>query len=57
MGDRLFGVSHVTRHGGLSGIVLDIDLFQVVNLRSGMIVRQRDFGEREKALKAAGLSE
>ena len=57
LGDRLFGVSHVTGHGRFSGVVLDIDLFQVVNLRGGMIVRQRDFGEREKALEAAGLSE
>jgi ketosteroid isomerase-like protein len=57
LGDRLFGVSHVTGHGRLSGIALDIRLFQVVNLRNGMIVRQRDFGERDRALEAAGLSE
>src|SRR5215211_2668592 len=50
LGDRLFGISHVTGHGRLSGIALDIDLFQVVTLRSGMIVHQRDFGERDKAL-------
>jgi ketosteroid isomerase-like protein len=57
LGDRLFGVSRVTGHGRLSGVVLDIYLFQVVNLWSGMIVRQRDFAERDKALEAAGLSE
>jgi ketosteroid isomerase-like protein len=57
MGDRLFGISHVTGHGRLSGVVLDIELFQVVHLRRGMIVRQRDFAERDKALEAAGLSE
>jgi ketosteroid isomerase-like protein len=57
LGDRLFGVSHVTGHGRLSGVVLDIPLFQVVTLRNGLIVRQRDFAEREKALEAAGLSE
>jgi ketosteroid isomerase-like protein len=56
LGDRLFGVSHVTGHGRFSGIALDIDLFQVVTLRNGMIVHQRDFGERGKALEAAGLS-
>ena len=55
LGDRLFGVSHVTGHGRLSGVVLDIELFQVVNLRNGLIVRQRDFAERDKALQAAGL--
>ena len=41
-GDRLLGVSHVTGHGRLSGIVLDIHLFHVVNLRRGAIVRQRE---------------
>ena len=56
LGDRLFGVSHLTGHGRLSGIALDIPLFQVVNLRNGMIVSQRDFAERDKALEAAGLS-
>jgi hypothetical protein len=34
-----------------------LELFQVVNLRNGMIVRQRDFAERDKALEAAGLPE
>jgi len=57
LGDRLFGVSHVTGHGRLSGIALDIHLFQLVTLRNGMILRQRDFGERERAVDAAGLSE
>ena len=57
LGDRLFGVSHLTGHGKISGVPLDIPLFQVVNLRNGMIVRQRDFAERDKALEAAGLSE
>jgi ketosteroid isomerase-like protein len=57
LGDRLFGVSHVTGRGRLSGVVLDIPLFQVVNLQGGLIVRQRDFAERDKALEAAGLSE
>lgn len=56
LGDRLFGVSHVKGHGRLSGIVLDIPLFQVVNLRNGLIVRQKDFAERDKALEDAGLS-
>jgi ketosteroid isomerase-like protein len=57
LGDRLFGVSRVTGHGRLSGVALDIPLFQVVTLRNGLIVRQRDFAERDKAVEAAGLSE
>jgi ketosteroid isomerase-like protein len=55
LGDRLFGVSHVTGHGRWSGVALDIPLYQVVTLRHGLIVRQRDFAERDKALEAAGL--
>jgi ketosteroid isomerase-like protein len=56
-GDRVFSASHVTGHGRLSGIVLDIPMFQVATLRNGLIVHQRDFAERETALEAAGLSE
>ena len=57
LGDRLFGASRITGHGRVSGIALDIHLFQVMTLRDGMILRQRDFVERDKALEAAGLSE
>ena len=57
LGDRLFGASRITGHGRVSGITLDIPLFQVMTLRNGMILRQRDFAEREMALKAAGLEE
>ncbi|MGH2986529.1 MAG: nuclear transport factor 2 family protein [Solirubrobacterales bacterium] len=56
LGDRLYGVSRITGHGRLSGIALDMPLFQVVTLRSGLIVRQQDFAERAKALGAAGLA-
>jgi hypothetical protein len=35
LGDRLFGVSHITRHGSLSGLALDAPLFQVMNLAMG----------------------
>jgi ketosteroid isomerase-like protein len=57
LGDRLLGVSRLTGHGKVSGIALDIPLFQVITLHDGLILRQRDFVEREKALEAAGLSE
>ena len=57
LGDRLFGASRITGHGRVSGIALDIPLFQVMTLRNGMILRHKDFVEREKALEAAGLSE
>ncbi len=57
LGDRLLGVGRATGHGRLSGVALDMPLFQVLTLRNGLIVRQSDFGEREKALQAAGLRE
>ncbi len=57
LGDRLFGASRITGHGRVSGIALDIRLFQVMTLRHGMILRQRDFVEREMALAAAVLRE
>lgn len=57
LGDRLLGVSRITGHGRVSGIVLDIPLFQVVTLRKGMILRQRDFADRGAAFEAAGLLE
>ena len=57
LGDRLLGVSRITGRGKVSGIALDIPLFQVITLRDGMILRQRDFVERETALEAAGLEE
>ena len=57
LGDRLLRVGRATGRGRLSGVALDLPLFQVLTLRNGLIVRQSDFGEREKALQAAGLRE
>ena len=40
-----------------SGVELKETFFQVLTLRSGMVVRWEGFGSRAKALEAAGLSE
>ena len=57
LGDRVFGSSRITGQGRRSGVALDITVFQVATQRNGMIVRLREFAERESALEAAGLSE
>jgi ketosteroid isomerase-like protein len=56
-GDRVLIATHMTGHGQHSGVAVDTRVFQVLTLRSGMIVRQRDFVDRDAALEAAGLSE
>jgi ketosteroid isomerase-like protein len=56
-GDRVLIATRMTGHGRQSGIALDTALFQVVTLRGGLIVRQKDFVDRGAALEAAGLSE
>lgn len=56
-GDRVLVASRMTGHGRQSGVALDTALFQVVTLRGGLIVRQKDFTERDAALEAAGLRE
>jgi SnoaL-like domain len=47
----------ITGHARHTGIALDVPLFQVAFLRRGLAIRQRDFGDRNQALEAAGLSE
>jgi ketosteroid isomerase-like protein len=56
-GDRLLAAGRLTAHARHTGIALDTPIFQLVTLRRGLVVRQKDFLEREQALEAAGLSE
>jgi len=56
-GDRLLITAHVTGHARQSGIVLDMPLFQVLTLHRGLIVRQKDFGERDSAFATVALTE
>jgi limonene-1,2-epoxide hydrolase len=50
-----WGTIHVRGRGG--GVETDIPTGGVFELRQGKIVRWEDFGSREKALEAVGLSE
>ena len=43
--------------GDKAGVALDTALFQVVTLRGGLIVQQKDFADRDAALEAAGMEE
>ena len=54
-GDRLLITAQVTGHARQSGITLEMPLFQVLTLRRGLIIRQKDFAERDRALEAVGL--
>ena len=57
MGDRLlvWGSLHVRARG--SGIETDIPTGAILDFRDGKIVRWEDFGSKEKALEAVGMTE
>jgi hypothetical protein len=57
LGDQLLVAGRITGHGKLSGVALDDPLFQVFELRQGLVIRQKDFADRDQALEAAGLLE
>ena len=57
LGERVlaWGTIHVRARG--SGLETDIQTGGLFEFRDGLIVRWEDFGSKEKALEAAGLSE
>ena len=57
LGDTFVSTAVVRGTGSGSGVPVSVQLFQVVRLRRGLVVWQRDFGDRSEALEAAGLSE
>src|SRR5207253_290542 len=48
-------VQHVTGRARLSGIETELRYAAVYTLRDGTIIGIREYGDREKALKAVGL--
>jgi ketosteroid isomerase-like protein len=56
-GNCLIIATRWSGHGAGSGVPVDQLLFQVYTLRRGLVIRQEDFTDRDKALAAAGLSE
>jgi ketosteroid isomerase-like protein len=56
-GDMVIAVLGMVGHGDGSGVPLDAEAFFVLELRDGLIVRDRPFTSRSQALQAAGLAE
>jgi ketosteroid isomerase-like protein len=55
--DKVFITAHHFGRGKSSGIDVDMENWQVFTLRDGRIVKYEVYADRQKALKAAGLSE
>ncbi len=57
LGDTILTTSVVSGTGSGSGVPVSAQLFQVARLRRGLVVWQRDFGDRAEALEAAASRE
>lgn len=57
LGDRVLVTAQMSGHGTGSGVSINQQLFQLMILRRGLIVRQVDFEDRAQALKAVELEE
>jgi ketosteroid isomerase-like protein len=56
-GERLLTPARFMGRGSASGAPVTQLVAQVITLRRGLVIRQEDFTDRDKALEAAGLSE
>ncbi|MDQ2939117.1 MAG: nuclear transport factor 2 family protein [Actinomycetota bacterium] len=54
-GDHVIVVAHFQGRGRASGVQVEGDFHNVLEIRDGMIVHRRLFTDREDALEAAGL--
>jgi ketosteroid isomerase-like protein len=52
-GDRLLACGRQMGQGAASGIEVDQPVFQLFTLRRGLVIREEDFADRDKALAAA----
>ena len=57
LGDQLLATIQYRGHGSGSGVPVNVRLFQLMRLRRGLVVWQKDFSNRAEALEAAGLRE
>ena len=55
LGDKLLVTAQVRGHGSGSGVPVSQPVFQLYELRRGLVVAQEDFLDRSEALEAAGL--
>ena len=57
LGERVLSWGHIHVRARGSGIETDIEIGGVYEFRDGKVVRWEDFGSKDKALDAVGLSE
>ena len=57
LGERVLSWGHIHVRARGSGIETDIEIGGVYEFRDGKVVRWEDFGSKDKALQAVGLSE
>jgi ketosteroid isomerase-like protein len=57
LGDRVLAIGTLHIRARHSGVETDVPTAGIATYRDGRLVHWKDFGEREKALEAAGLSE
>ena len=57
LGERVLAWGHIHVRARGSGIETDIEIGGVYEFRDGKVVRWEDFGSKDKALAAVGLSE
>ncbi len=56
-GDKVLAFLRVTGRGRASGAAIDISIGHVWTLADGVVVQGEGFGDRDEAVRAAGLSE
>jgi ketosteroid isomerase-like protein len=56
-GDQVIAIHHQRGLGASSGVAAELEQAMILTLRDGQIVRAEIYGDPEKALKAAGVSE
>jgi ketosteroid isomerase-like protein len=57
LGDRVLALGTVRAVGKASGVEVEMPYTVVAAFRNGLVTRFTDYGDREAALEAAGLSE
>jgi uncharacterized protein len=57
LGDRFLITVKLSGHGTESGASINQQLFSLLTLRQGLVVRQHEFLDRAEALEAAGLND
>ena len=57
LGDRMVTAARYVGRGGTSGVPINQPVFQTYVLRRGLVIRQEDFTDRDKALEAVGVRE